>query len=65
MIFELFTDKEEEARRLAICKKCPFYKKDFTYLWIFKIKGTAQCNDCGCPIINRITLLNPHCKKHD
>ena len=64
MKFDLFKDKEEEARRLAICKGCKFYKKDLTFLWIFKLKETAQCNECKCPIINKITLLNPHCKHH-
>ena len=71
MEFKLFTDEKEEARRLKICKTrgnnnshCEFYKKDLTFLWFFKLKGTAQCNDCKCPIINKITLLNPHCKYH-
>ena len=68
--FTFFTDDKEKQRRLDICKgtankkPCEHYRKEFTFLWIFKLK-TAQCNDCGCPIINRITVLNPHCTKHD
>ena len=61
----LFTNEKERKSRLEVCKVCPHYRDTFTFLWIFKFKKVAQCNDCGCPISNRIELLNPHCDKHD
>jgi len=68
--FQLFTDYKEELRRLKICegsttqKACEHYRKEFTFLKIFKL-NKAQCADCKCPISNKIAVLNPHCKKHD
>ena len=76
----LFTNDIERAKRLAVCEgtettdPCIHYNDSFkifrnTRLFpngITLFKRIPQCNDCpGCPISNKIKILNPHCAKHD
>ena len=47
--------------RTDICKKCINYRKDFTYLFLFKKKGVSQCGICKCGINDKTLFANEKC----
>ena len=59
---DLFTDEAERERRYSVCKECQFFSKGYNILgWTLRIE---KCNDCGCPIKNRIKIKKPKCHYH-
>jgi len=58
----LFTDKIERKRRYDICKGCMFFRKGYEF-FSFTLK-IEKCEDCGCPIKNKITIKSPKCQLH-
>ena len=58
----LFTNKTEKKRRYDICKDCMFFREGYKFLG-FTLK-VEKCDDCGCPIVNKLTIKSPKCQLH-
>jgi len=56
-------DSKSKQQRLEICESCPKYRKDFTFLLIFKKKNIPQCGICKCSINDKIIWTDEKCPK--
>ena len=57
----MIASEKEKQERLDKCSLCPNYRKDFTYLWVFKVKDKPQCNICKCHIPTKVIFTDSQC----
>lgn len=57
----MIVDDKEKYRRIAICEKCPNYRKDARVFWVFKKRDTPQCGLCKCFLLSKAIWVDETC----